>query len=158
MKFYDAHIHFFPQSTSDDIRRIFAFLEGIGLAGFDALVFIEYPRDIATILKMIPAGYHKQINLKTFNKQMNLFTLLNQSSHLKIIPYLDARFIEKDIEQKIKRYRDMGVKGLKLLYVPEEDEVHKIAGMQEAFGRTVKQSERITAMLIESAASYGKTI
>jgi len=158
MKFYDAHIHFFPQSTSDDIRRIFAFLEGIGLAGFDALVFTEYPHEIATVLKMIPGGYHKQINRKTLNKRTNPFVLLDQSSNLKIIQYLDTRFIENDIEQKIKAYHDIGVKGLKLLYVPEEDEVYKIAGMQEAFGRTVKQSERITSILIESAASYGMTV
>lgn len=158
MKFYDAHIHFIPQGSSDDIRRSFDFLEGIGLVGFDALVLSEYPRDTATILKMIPAGYHNQINPHTFNKQRNFFTLLKQSCNLKIIPYLDARFIEDDIEQKIIMYRDLGVKGLKLLYVPEEDEGLKVGGMQQAFGRTVKESERITALLIDSASSQGMTV
>lgn len=164
MKFYDAHIHFVSQCSEDDIGRIFTFLERIGLAGLDLLVFAEYPGEIATILKMIPEGYHNQIDLKSLTRQMDPFTLLNQfillnqSSQLKIIPYLDARFMERDIEEKIKMYSNIGVKGLKLLYVPEEDKELKIGGMERAFGRPVKQSERITSLLIDIASAQGMTI
>jgi hypothetical protein len=40
---------------------------------------------------------------------------------LKIIPFVDGHFIEDEIEYKIRRFREKGFQGLKLLYVPEED-------------------------------------
>jgi predicted TIM-barrel fold metal-dependent hydrolase len=77
---------------------------------------------------------------------------------MRIIPYLDARFIENDIEKKIIMYRRMGFEGLKLLYIPEEDDLMRTQGMQQAFGRTYKQSEMVTSLLIESAASQGMCV
>jgi hypothetical protein len=75
-----------------------------------------------------------------------------------MIPFLDARFIEDQIEQKIKTFHQKGFKGLKLLYVPEEDLEYRIGGMEKTFGRTRKKSEEITALLIENASSYGMSI
>ena len=155
MEFYDAHIHFLFRCPRSDIKRILDYLAGIGLRGFNAFVIAEYPHDNATILKMVPEGYHKDISLKVLANQRDPFPLLKESNQMKILPYLDARFIEKDIEQKIEMYRGMGFEGLKLLYVPEEDDVLRIQGMQQAFGRTYRQSEMVTSLLIESAASQG---
>lgn len=153
MEFYDAHIHFLFKSTRSSIKRSLDYLAEIGLRGFDACVIGEYPRDIATILKMVPEGYHKDISLEVLDNQRDPFPLLKESSQMRIIPYLDARFIENNIEKKIDMYRRMGFEGLKLLYIPEEDDVLITQGMEQAFGRTLKQSEMVTSLLIESAAS-----
>jgi predicted TIM-barrel fold metal-dependent hydrolase len=58
----------------------------------------------------------------------------------------------------VKGFWDQGFRGLKLLYVPEEDSGLALAGMEEAFGRTVRQSEEITARLIDAAASRGMPV
>ena len=158
MKFYDAHIHFFFQRPLPDLLDIGVHLEEIGLAGFDALVIDEYPEDLTTIKKMVPEGYHEGITLETFANQKDTFFAFNQAAHLKIVPYVDVRFIETNITQKIKMYRGLGFKGMKVLYVPEEDNVIGLRGMQQAFGRNRKQSERITSLLIENASTQGMTV
>ncbi len=153
MEFYDAHIHFLFKCPRSDIERILDYLAGIGLRGFDACVIAEYPSDIGTVHKMVPEGYHKDITLEVLDNQRDPFPLLKESSQIKIIPYLDARFIENNIEQKIDMYRRMGFEGLKLLYIPEKDDVLITRGMEQAFGRTLKQSEMVTSLLIENASS-----
>lgn len=74
---------------------------------------------------------------------------------LKIIPFADGHFIEDEIEYKIRRFREKGFQGLKLLYVPEEDPENRMGGMEQAFARTLKPSEAITSRLIDSACSEG---
>lgn len=155
MEVYDSHIHFLFKGSRSDLKGIFDYLAGIGLRGLDAFVITEFPYDSATILKMVPAGYHRDMSIEILANQRDPFPLVNESNQMKILCCLDARFIEKDIERKIAMYRGMGFEGLKLLYVPEEDPVLRIQGMQQAFGRTLKQSEMVTSSLIESAASHG---
>jgi hypothetical protein len=158
MDFYDAHIHFLFKGSRDSIENIFDYLARIGLKGFDAFVMAEYPHDIETVLKMVPKAYHKDVSLKILDNQRNPFPLLKKSNQMKISFCLDARFIEKDIEKKTAMYREMGFEGLKLLYVPEEDEDLGIQGMGKAFGRSLKQSEMITSLLIENAAFHSMFI
>lgn len=158
MKVYDAHIHFLFKCRSEDIRHTVTFLEGIGLSGFVLIVIAEYPHDNETILKMIPKDYHRDVSRQILDKQRNPFPLLSQPSDMEIIMYLDARYIVNDIQQKIKMYKGMGFEGLKILYVPEEDVLFRVNGMEEAFGRTLKQSEAVTSLLVESASSQAMPI
>lgn len=158
MKFFDAHIHFLHQCPIEELRYNLGLLKKIGFAGLDVLVLAEFPSEINTVLKMIPGGYHPYVTFKALENQRDIFTLLNSSSPLRIMPFLDARFIGKDIEQKMKMYRQMGFRGLKLLYVPEEDKVLRIGGMENAFSRTCKESENITSQLIDSASSQGMPV
>lgn len=158
MKFYDAHIHFLFRQPPSDLRNIFVYLEEIGLAGFVALIIAEYPSDTRTIKKMVPGGFHEDVSLEIFANQKEPFPLFKQAPHLKIVPYLDARFIETNIEEKIRMYRGLGYKGMKVLYVPEEDPVLGMRGMRQAFSRDRKQSEKISSRLIESASTHGMSI
>jgi len=158
MKFYDAHIHFFYECPFDELRRIFGLLETMGLGGIDVLVIAEYPAEMETVLKMIPGAYHPYSTPRVFENQRDPSQALSWPGPLKIVPFLDARFIENQIEQKIKMFRQRGFKGLKLLYVPEEDPALKVGGMEKTFGRACKQSEEITALLIESASSQGMSV
>lgn len=121
MKFYDAHIHFFYECPLDELRHIFSLLETMGVRGIDVLVIAEYPDEIETFLKMIPGEYHPYVTPRSLENLRDPFLALNWPGHLRIVPFLDARFIENQIEQKIKMFRQRGFKGLKLLYVPEQD-------------------------------------
>ena len=158
MKFYDAHVHFFYNCPADDLKRIFEDLKNIGLTGMDVLVISEFPPEMGTILKMIPGVYHPHVTPNALENQKNPFPVLNLADHFNMMPFLDARFIGDDIERKIRMAHQKGFKGLKLLYVPEEDLEYRIGGMQKAFRRTRKKSEEITALLIENASCHGMPI
>jgi predicted TIM-barrel fold metal-dependent hydrolase len=158
MKFYDAHIHFFYNCSADELEQIFEALENIGLAGMDVLVISEFPPEMETVLKMIPGAYHPYVAPQVLENQKDPFPALALAGPLRIIPFLDARFIGKNIEQKVRMSHQRGFKGLKLLYVPEEDLEYRVGGMEKAFGRTPKHSERITSLLIESASAHGMSI
>ncbi|EFK09372.1 conserved hypothetical protein [delta proteobacterium NaphS2] len=153
MNFYDAHIHFTFTRRTEHLQDMFFRLKKIGIKGFDAFFMAEFPFKMRTILAMVPEDYHGNITYDSLLHQRNPFSLMATDTDLEIVPYLDARFIETDIERKIEKYQSIGFKGLKLLYVPEEDTGTKIGGMQKAFGRSLKQSERITSLLIDNASA-----
>ena len=122
------------------------------------LVISEFPTEPNTYLKMIPGAYHPYVTREALENQKDPFVVMNLPHHLKIVPFLDARFMEKNIEEKIKMYRQRGFGGLKLLYVPEEDTTLRIGGMEKTFGRTCKQSEKITSLIIENASAQDMPI
>jgi len=153
MKYYDSHIHFFYQCSKNELKQKFEFLVKMGLAGLNILVIAEYPAEIKSYLKMIPGEYHPFVTREAIENQRDPFAAMNLSHHLEMAFFFDARFMENNIEERVKRYRHLGFKGLKLLYVPEEDAVLRIGGMEKTFGRTCKQSEKMTSLIIESASS-----
>ena len=158
IQFFDAHIHFLHQCPLDELIHKLGLMEKAGFGGLDVLVLSEFPSEIDTVLKMIPGEYHHLVTPRALENQKHLFTLLNSTCPVKLTPFWDARFIGDDAEGKVKKYRRMGFKGLKLLYVPEEDEGLQIGGMEKTFGRTCKESERITSQLIDSASSQGMPV
>jgi hypothetical protein len=158
MQFYDAHIHFYFKFAAEELKPVFSRLMDGGMQGFNALIFTEYPNDINTVLKMVPGIYHNNISIQALEMQQDPFPYFAWASPLTIIPFVDARFMEQDIEAKMKRFRHRGFRGLKLLYVPEEDANIQVQGMEQAFGRSLKKSEEITARLIDSAASQGMCV
>ena len=158
MQFYDAHIHFYFKFPAEELKQVFSRMIQGGLIGFNALVFTEYPDDIDTVRKMVPGIYHNNISMAALEMQQDFFTYVAWAAPLTIIPFVDARFIDQDIEAKMARCKQQGFKGLKLLYVPEEDANIRVQGMEQAFGRTVKKSEEIAARLIDSAAAQGMCV
>jgi len=131
IQFFDAHIHFLHQCPLDELIDKLGLMEKAGFAGLDVLVLSEFPSEIDTVLKMIPGEYHHLVTPRALENQKHLFTLLNSTCPVKLTPFWDARFIGDDAEGKVKKYRRMGFKGLKLLYVPEEDEGLQIGGMEK---------------------------
>ncbi len=158
MEYYDAHIHFFYDCSLKELQQKIELMEKTGLAGMNILVISEFPPERETYLKMIPGDYHSHVTPEALEHQNDPFEVIHLPLHLKIVPFLDARFMEDHIEEKIKIYREKGFKGLKLLYVPEEDTVFRIGGMKKTFGRTRKQSEKITSLIIQNASSLGMPI
>jgi hypothetical protein len=119
------------------------------------LVLAEFPSEIDTVLKMIPGEFHPSITEESLERQRDPFGVMNLPRHLKIVPFLDARFINDQIEAKIKTYHQRGFQGVKLLYVPDEDAILKVGGMKKAFGRTEEESEKITSLIVGEASSLG---
>ncbi len=158
IEYYDAHVHFFYDCSLNELQQKFGLLEKAGLAGINILVISEYPAEIETCLKMIPGAYHPFVTREAFENQKDPFKVMNLPHRLTIVPFLDARFMEDHSEEKMKMYKKRGFKGLKLLYVPEEDVPFRIGGMEKTFGRTCKQSEKITSSIIEKASSLSMPI
>ena len=157
-EWYDSHIHFFYSCSNKEILPVLRQLERKGLVGLDALVFGEIPSEMQTILTMVPGAYHEHITPQVLENQKDPFTVIKQAAPLKIIPFADARFVRSDAHQKVQRFKQRGYQGIKLLYVPEEEVELQIGGMEKAFGRSVNESEEVTALLIEEAASQGMLV
>jgi hypothetical protein len=157
-KWYDAHIHFFYPYQSKELLAVLKDLEGKGLAGFDALVFAEIPTEMETVLTIVPGAYHHYITPRVLENQKDPFRVIDQANPLRIIPFADVRFVRSDAHQKVQRFKQKGYQGIKLLYIPEEEVELQIGGMEKAFGRSVKESEAITALLIDSASSHGMLV
>ena len=158
-EWYDAHIHFFYFYSISEISLVLRNLEEKGLAGFDALVYAEIPREIETIRMMVPGAYHDLITVQVLEHQKDPLAVIKQASPLKkIIPFADARFVRSDAHQKVQGFKRRGFQGIKLFYVPEDDEELQIGGMKKALGRSVKESEAITALLIDGASSHGMLV
>lgn len=158
MKRYDAHIHFYFAFPTEELKGAFRRLAEIGLAGFSALIFVEFPRERETVLKMVPGAYHDKITLPVLERQQDPFPYFAWAGPLTVVPFADVRFMEHDIEAKMEQLRQQGYRGIKLLYVPEEDRAIGVEGMERAFGWPVRKSEAVTARLIESAASRGMCV
>jgi len=157
-KWYDAHIHFFYSCSNNEILSVFRDLEEKGLAGFDALVFAEIPTETETIFTIVPGAYHHYITPRVLENQKDPFRVIDQANPLRIIPFADVRFVRSDAHQKVQRFKQKGYQGIKLLYVPEEEVELEIGGMEKAFGRSVRESEAITALLIDGASSHGMLV
>jgi len=157
-EWYDSHIHFFYSCSNKEILPVLRQLERKGLVGLDALVFGEIPSEMQTILTMVPGAYHKYITPQVLENQKDPFTVIKQVAFLKIIPFADARFVRKEAYQKVQEFKQRGFQGLKLLYIPEEEAEFQIGGMEKAFGRSVNESEEVTALLIEGASSQGMLV
>jgi hypothetical protein len=158
LEFYDAHLHILFKCRPSDLQNRLDFLKGIGVKGFCAIITPEFPGDVNIIREMIPEVYYSIQDLEVLCKQEHILPIIRQVTNPDIIPYIDARYIGTDIERKMEKYHGQGYVGLKLLYVPEEDNVSKIHGMARAFGRPPAESERITADLIACAARYGMPV
>lgn len=152
MKCYDAHVHI--HILSADVTACLSYLKNHHIDGFSGLVVIDYPKDVSMIKKMIPGFFHEHITLENLSKDKTIVPIASRSENPAILLYLDARFIDTDVETKIETYFKSGFRGLKLLYVPEEDPVLQIGGMQQAFGRSMQASEKITSLLVENAAKH----
>ncbi len=158
MKYFDAHVHFVYQCSIAQLKRAFDLFEKNGLAGMNIFALPEFPCEIDTVRKMIPGEFHPSITEASLERQRDPFGVVNFSHGLKVVPFVDARFIDDHIEEKIRTYHQRGFQGVKLLYVPEEDAILKVGGMKEAFGRTQDQSEKITSLIIGEASSQGMPV
>jgi hypothetical protein len=155
MDVYDAHVHFLWESSLEEEARQWEALADEGLRGMAVIVMGYHLGRPSKCLELIPKAYHHRIAESIFRGEPDPARALpGELPGLRLFPYLDSRFIQRG-EEDLAPFRDAGYKGLKVLYVPEEDQENGMVGWQKLFGRTVRQSEDLTANLVEQAAEFG---
>ncbi|MBU1052993.1 MAG: amidohydrolase [Proteobacteria bacterium] len=158
MIFYDGHVHFFWTGSFEPVRPKWQSLIDRGLRGVAVIIVAYHPDDINNLLKLIPVAYHDRTGDSFFFNEGSGFDISTakkiNEDEFNIFPYLDTRFIEGQSVDLIP-YRKSGFKGLKILYVPEEDKELGIIGWENYFKRSVKESEKLIINMTEQAVSFG---
>ena len=155
MDFYDAHVHFLWKGPFARVARGWEPLLKKGLKGMALIIMGHHPGDREKCFDMVPNSYHERIDPDFFSKKTGtLVSSARELTDLNVFPYLDSRFIEnRDLE--MKRFNDAGFRGLKILYVPEEDRENSIIGWKKLFGRIEAESREMTEQMVEQAAGLG---
>lgn len=154
MDFYDAHVHYLHYGTPEQTAEGFALLRERGLQGMAVIIMAHHPGDRKLCLAMIPPAYHDKFDQSLFDRPSDPENCMpDDSLGMPLFPYLDSRYMEEGVAD-LRPFRDAGIQGLKLLYVPEEDRENGFAGWERVFGRSVRASENLTARLVEQAADF----
>jgi hypothetical protein len=152
---YDAHVHYLWTDSQEDVRHHFAALEKQGLRGTGLIIMGYHLPDPERCLEFIPASYHDRIDPYLFAGRTGLDLPPNALfPGIDVFPYLDGRYLTA-AEADLTPYRDVGYRGLKLLYVAAPDRTYKMTGWPQLFGKSQRDFEHLTARLIEQAAAFG---
>ncbi len=158
MIFFDGHVHFFWTGSLKPVRPKWQPLIDRGLRGIAAIIISHHPDDVDNLLKLIPSSYHDRTGDPFFFNEKAGFRISTAQNmdedNFKIFPYLDSRFIERE-SADLSVYRKKGFKGLKILYIPEEDSELGILGWEIFFRRSKKESEKLIIFMLEQAFSFG---
>jgi hypothetical protein len=156
MDIYDAHVHYLWRATAPGAGAAgFSGLQKLGLKGMALIVMGHHLSDMEKCFEFIPHSYHDKINRNIFANSTGMaLPATDIFPGIDIFPYLDSRYIT-EVEVDLSRYRDLGYRGLKLLYVADEDRNYGMSGWPLLFGKTKEDFARITINLIEQAAAFG---
>ncbi len=152
MEFYDAHIHYFYEGSIEPIYKNFSDIKGF--LGGALLIFEEAPESIEEVLPMIPRAYHHLITKEAINPGPEVISIIEDNKTPLFIPYIDTRFFDKDHVKKLGYYTEMGYKAVKILYVPEVDDIIGFEGWERSLSRSVKASEQVTSDIMEQCRLY----
>ncbi len=152
---YDAHVHFLWETSLEKEANEWESLKGEGLRGMAVIVMGYHLGRPGKCLELIPKAYHHRIAESIFRGEPDPARARpGDLAGLSLFPYLDSRFIQRG-EEDLRPFKDAGYRGLKVLYVPEEDRENGMVGWERLFGRSLRQSEDLTATLVEQAAEFG---
>jgi hypothetical protein len=155
MEFYDAHVHFLWEGEQEQAVKPWQTMKNDGLKGMAAIIMGYHLKDQDRCLSLIPTSYHNQLDRSFFDTYPSLDSCVPERlDGLELFPYLDSRYIEEP-QADLTQFREAGFRGLKVLYVPEEDRENGMLGWRNLFGRSMRASEDLTARLVEQAAGYG---
>lgn len=155
MQIYDAHVHFLWNASFDQSTRQWMALREKGLCGLAVIIMGYHLADRERCLALIPTAYHDRVDPDFFNEPPDPVPGVPASlDGLQLFPYLDSRFIEEE-RSDLTPFRNGGFRGLKILYIPEEDRENGMIGWETLFHRSLSASEDLTACLVEQASSFG---
>lgn len=155
MIFYDAHVHFLLNESPEDTVRSWAPARDKGLKGMAVIIMGYHLAERSRCLALIPAAYHDIIDHSLFDRFPDPEECLpGDLLDIPLFPYLDSRFMEEG-RADLRPFREAGYRGLKILYIPDEDRENRMAGWKNLFGRSTRASEDLTARLVEQASDFG---
>ncbi|MBN2810219.1 MAG: amidohydrolase family protein [Deltaproteobacteria bacterium] len=155
IKIYDAHVHYLWRDSVTENCAAFAALREKGLQGMGLIIMGHHLPDPQQCFEFIPHSYHDRIGQQLFAGSSGMAVPEpGLFAGIEMFPYLDSRYITAT-EADLSGFREAGFRGLKLLYVPDEDELYGMVGWKKLFGRSQKDYEAVTLRMIEQAVNYG---
>ncbi len=155
MEYYDSHVHFVWKGSLNEVRQGWQVLSKKGLKGMAVIIIGHHPSNWDRFLQSIPATYQKSLDRRFFDEGLGFqVSIAQQLNGLKIFPYLDCRFIETQ-DFDLNEFYEAGYKGLKVLYIPDEDIGLGRVGWKQFFGFSDKEYERLVNRMTEQAFSFG---
>lgn len=151
MVFFDAHVHFLWTGSFAKVQEGWQALVDQGLRGIAGIIKVNAPEDSDQYLQLIPAAYHHELDDAFLKQGSNAHaSAARELGGLDVFPYLDCRFLTKN-DADLNAFVPLGFKGLKVLYVPEEDEGLDLVGWERFFARTVEESRDLVWNLVDQA-------
>jgi len=155
IKFFDAHVHFLWCGSFETVRENWQPLILRGLEGIAAIIKVDAPGDTNKFLEFIPTSYHQEVDPYFFKEGLGSdISTAHKLGDLAVFPYVDCRYLESG-KTDLTRFRKAGFRGLKVLYIPEEDVEMGIVGWRNFFGRSEKESRKVVMGMIEQAVNFG---
>lgn len=155
MNVYDAHVHFLWREPPEQAGRAWVSLGERGLRGMAVIIMGSHLADRSRCLALIPRAYHHRVDPAFFDEPPDLSRCVPRTVQgLPVFPYLDSRYMETD-RADLRPFRDAGFRGLKILYIPEEDRDYGMLGWKKLFGRSLRDSEKLIADLVGQASGFG---
>lgn len=148
MEYYDVHNHFFWQGPLEAAKEFYGHFKG--LVGVSLIIIEEAPSDWNEVKLLVPKAYHDIITVEMIRVQRKAFRLNEVLEELFIFPFLDTRFFRSHHVKDLMNYLEQEYLGVKVLYIPEEDETIGVEGWENVFGRSVRKSEQMIADMIET--------
>ena len=155
MKYYDAHVHFIWKGSFNEVWQRWQVLLKKGLMGMSLIIIGHYPSNWEKFLELVPSAYQKTFEKNFFDEGLGFqISIAQQLSDVEVFPYLDCRFIDMR-HSDLTKYFEAGFKGLKVLYIPDNDFEFGVIGWKQFFGRSKAESQRLIIQMIEQAFSFG---
>jgi hypothetical protein len=122
------------------------------MAGF---IIGDPPESRAEYLEMIPPAYHQALDADFLNDELGCkASLVEEFDDLEVIPYLDCRFaIIRNPD--LGKFRREGFRGLKMLYIPNDDPELAMEGWKRFFAGSESAYQDTVIQTIEQAISFG---
>jgi len=151
LNYFDAHVHCIWTGPFENVLKSWQALANQGLRGFSALIKVNAPKEPERYLQLNPAAYHQELDAGFIQHGSSTHPAVARGfGGLDVCPYLDCRYLSKT-DADLSAFVSQGFKGLKILYVPEEDEGMKVVGWRKYFGRSWAESEAVVWSLINQA-------
>ena len=152
---YDAHVHHLWRDSLTGNSSKFLALRQKGLKGMALIIMGYHLPEPEKCFEFIPHSYHDKIGQHIFSNSSGMeLPSGNYFQNIEIFPYLDSRYIT-ETEADLSRFKEAGFRGLKLLYVADEDKTYGMTGWTQLFGKSHKDFEKLTIHLIEQAVDFG---
>ena len=154
MEIYDAHVHYLWRDSTENCVPHFSTLKNKGLQGIALIIMGHHLPDPEKCFDFIPHSYHDKIGQHLFAGSTGMtLPAADKFPDLEIFPYLDSRYITAE-KADLTEFRKAGFRGLKLLYVPDEDELYGMVGWKKLFNQSQEDYESVTLKMIEQAVEF----
>jgi len=155
VKYYDAHVHFFWKGPFNEVWQRWQVLLKSGLKGMSLIIIGHYPSSLERFLELVPRAYQETFEKSFFDEGLGFqISIVQQLNDVMVFPYLDCRFVDTP-DSNLTRFYEAGFKGLKVLYIPDEDHEFGVIGWKQFFGRSETESQRLIIRMIEQAFNFG---